>query len=168
MGDIIQAGEYENIRASLGVPLTLVSDATIELLNYLPLVEGEIKEIVADWETVLAGDDQDTTRLKLATCAWVAARLCGYLQRNEARDYKVGDYAQRPTKIDWTEKARELSAEAAENLAAISTSADVARQTFFVRDGPTRSGTRTPAAFSEWLDKIEPTVIDWLENEATE
>jgi hypothetical protein len=167
MGDILSsATDYEAVRQVLGVGSNVLPDSTITGLIYLDYVEGEIKELVTDWASILAGADQDTTRLKLAVVNWTAARLCGHLERNEGRDYKIADFAQRAGAVDWQQKAGELAANAARSLVKLSTFATpTARPKLFSAAGPTRSGNATPATWAGWLDLIQPTVVDWLEDQ---
>lgn len=168
MGDILTSVEYPAVRAFLGVGDDLVADATIELFTILDFVEAKIKEIISDWSTIKAAGSDDWIYLRTGTAAWVAARLCGYIEREESRDYRIDDYTQRPTEIDWSEKARELMVESARALAEISTKTTVSRIPLMKVDGPTRSGTNVPTYFYQWLDKIEPTVIDWLQDDDEE
>lgn len=164
MGDILtKSAEYDNIRALVGVPESQISDATIELLVYLPWVENEVKEIVVDWETIVAGSTPDNLRLKTGVSAWTASRLCGHIQREEGRRYQIADYGHRANAVDWVKKAMELAEQAADNLASISTGTPAPRATLMTVNGPTRAGTNVPATFQEWLDKIRPEVIQWLD-----
>lgn len=167
MGDILTSTtDYDAVRHALGVDSTLVSDALVISFEFLMFVEGEVKEQVTDWAAIKAANAQDYVRLRMAVAYWVAARLCGYLERDESRDYKVGPYSQRPTKVDWMAKARQLMSDAVGYLTMISTQSAAGRPVLFTRDGPTRSRTRVPGSdeWEAWLDRIEPTVIDWLED----
>lgn len=165
MGDIlVNAAEYSTIRRALGVDETYIPDELVEDLNFIPFVEAEVKAQVTDWAAVLAGDDLDTIRLKLGVAYWIAARLCGYLERPESLNFKMADYSQAPTDIDWPAKARELSTESAKHLFQIAGQTPTGRVTLFKVAGPTRSGSRVPDDWETWLDRIEPTVIDWLED----
>ena len=163
MGDIlVNAAEYSTIRNALGVDSTYIPDALVEDLNFIPFVEAEVKAQVTDWASVLAGEDLDSIRLKLGVAYWVAARLCGYLERQESLDFSMADYSQKPTDVDWSVKARELSSEAAKHLFSIAGQTPTGRVTLFKVAGPTRSESRVPTDWEGWLDRIEPTVIDWL------
>lgn len=165
MAEIIESAEYGNIRALLGVPDTILPDATIELFVFLPFVLGEVKELFPTWEAILAADDQDTKRLKVGAAAWAAARLCDFIEREESQSFRIDTYQQSPNKVDWRAKAEELADQSAGAFAAISSVGTASRMTLMKVDGPTRSETNLPSTFSGWLDKIEPTVIDWMEDE---
>jgi len=168
MGSILQnTTDYDSVRYALGVDTTVVSDSLVTALNFLTYVEGEVKEAVTDWATIVAANNQDTTRLKLGVAYWVAARICGYLERPESLDYRLAEYTHRPTDVDWMAKANELMAEAAKMLARLSTQTPAGRVTLFKRSGPTRSRSNVPADWETWLDKIKPTVLNWLEDEQT-
>lgn len=164
MGDILLTTEYAAIRHPLGVNAALIPDATIDGLAFLPFVEGEIQELIEDWEGILLLDDQDTKRLKLAVAYWTAARLAGHLERGELQDYTIADYTHRKGGVDWMAKAAELAKEAALLLAKLSILDPPGRPQLFIRTGPTRAGTNSPSSFQSWLDKIQPTVLTWLES----
>lgn len=169
-GDILTGTTHYNaVRNMLGVDSTAVSDSLIESLDLLTYVEGQVKVMVTDWAALKAAAGQDYVRLQMGVAAWVAARLCGTLRRDEGRSFKIGPYAQTASKTDWAERAGELARDAKSYLAQISTQSAPARVTLFTRDGPTRSRTNVPGSddFEYWLDKIEPGVIDWLEDGQT-
>lgn len=164
MGDILPIHEFDAVRHAVGVDADVVPDTLIDGLYFLPVVEDRVKELVPDWSTILAGDDADTRRLQTAVASWVGARVCLYLERQEGLDYRLGPYTQRPTDVDWPEKAAALGREAAGALSQLTTVAAASRPTFFTRTGPTRARTRVPTTFEEWLDKIQPLAVDWLED----
>lgn len=170
-GDILTGTTHYNaVRNMLGVDSTTITDDLIEAFDILTYVEGEVKEMVTDWATLKLAAGQDYRRLQMGVAAWVAARLCGYLRRDEGRNFKIGPYSQTASKTDWLERARELAKDARVYLAQISTqTATTTRLTLFTRDGPTRSRTNVPgsAEWEAWLDKIEPQVIDWIQDEQT-
>ena len=169
-GDILTGTtDYNAVRNMLGVDSATVADSLVESLDMLTYVEGQVKEMVTDWATLKAADGQDYVRLRMGVAAWVAARLCGYLKRDEGRSFKIGPYSQSASKTDWMDRAKELAREAKGYLATISTQTAPSRVTLFTRDGPTRSRTRVPGSgeFEAWLDRIEPQVIDWLQDENT-
>lgn len=167
MGDILDTADYDAVRNILGVGSQVVGDGVIESLNYLPIVEAEVKDAVPTWSDILSADDSDTTRLKLGVANWVAARLCAFLQRQESQDYKLADYTHRPTDVDWAQKAKDLVAEAASSLAKLTAVTAPRRMTLLKVDGPTRSRTNVPSDLESWEDRIQPDVIDWLEDEQT-
>lgn len=169
MGDILTAenGGYNAVRQTLGADATVIADALIEGIAYLPLVEGEVKEQVPTWAAILAAGAQDANRLRVGTANWTAARLCGYLARLEAQDYKLGNYTHGASPLDWREKAILLGREAAAWLGKISSLTEAGRPKLLVVSGPTRSRSNVPADFEEWQEKIIPPIIDWLDDEQT-
>ena len=162
MGDILETADYDTIRALCGVPVSELSNATIDLLVYEPKVEFEVKELVPDWATIIATDDVNKNRIQSGVASWTASLLCGHLQREEGRRYQIADYAHRANAVDWVEKAMELAEQAADNLASIDTVTPASRVPLMTVNGPTRAGTNIPATYSEWINKIRPEVIQWL------
>lgn len=75
MGDfIVDAEDYDSIRALLGVETVDVEDTIIDLPAYGPTVEARIKSAVTDWETLL-DDDEALIFLKNAAYYGTAATL---------------------------------------------------------------------------------------------
>lgn len=165
MGDILKRADYDAVRDMLGVENAVVlTDERVEGLAFLEYVEGEVKALFSTWQTIRDADDQDTKRLQLGVASWTAARLCRFMQRQDGRAYKVGDYSQSGAGLDWLAKARELANDAAKYLSLIAGATVPGRAKLMVATGPTSSGTNVPTEFEEILDKIQPTVIDWLED----
>lgn len=165
MGDILVTSMHlDTVRQALGVSSDVVSDDLIRSMAFLDLVEGEVKETIADWSDLISADGQDALRLRAGTAYWVAARLCGYLQLQESQVYKLADYSHSATQVDWPAKVAELSGEAARWLTKITTATTPGRPKLFIASGPTRSRENVPASYSEWLDKIQPLVLDWMDD----
>ena len=170
MGDILRkTEEYEAVRQALGVDSSTLPDQTIQSLNYLVYVEGEVKQQVTDWSDIMSNGGADRNNLQLGVAYWVASRVCGKLQRDEGRSIKAGPFSETVNSqaVDWGKKSEALSKMASGHLARISTQTAASRLTLFTRDGPTRSRTNVPASdeWEAWEDKIEPGVVDWLEDE---
>ena len=170
MGDILEdSADYDAVRYALGVDSSTVSDALIQSLNFLVYVEAEVKAMVTDWSTLMSGGGRDKNNLQLGVVHWVASRLAGYIERDEGRSYKAGPFAESVTgkSVDWRQKAADLAQAAAAHLSRISTQTAPSRLTLLTRDGPTRSRTNVPGSdeWEAWEDKIEPGVVDWLEDE---
>lgn len=161
--DLVHPHEYAQIRALMGVDSDVVSDQDIESLPYLFYVEAEVKAIITDWATLLTAATANTIRLKTGVMAWVAARLCGLVQKQEAGGVKIGDYAETGDKIEWGDRAKQLADMAASALAQISTRTALVRPTGMVLAGPTRSETNVPSSIEEWIERIQPRLLDWVE-----
>lgn len=161
--DIIFEHEYSMVRAELGVDEDTIADADIESLACLFYVEAAVKEIITDWAILLVAADKNTVYLKTGVIKWVAARLCGKLLKSEAGGVRIGDYAETGDKVEWGGRARQLAKEAAGALARISTRTTLVRPTVMVLAGPTRSGATVPTDYEAWLERIQPRLLDWVE-----
>jgi hypothetical protein len=157
---IISIDDYPAIRALLGVDGDVVSDAEIGYDPFLPFVESQVAASIAGYATFSGAD---LYYLKTGVEAWAAARLCGLVLKKEAGGVKIGDYAETGDKVDWQNRAQELSKMAAGALGSISTRT-WGRPALVVFAGPKRRGDRgAPASFENWLERIQPRLLDWLE-----
>lgn len=160
--------DLEAVRSYLGVDNTTVSDSLIATLPYQQLVEAQVEAQVTDWSTILTAGGLDALKLKAGTAAWIAAGLCGHLERQEAQNVKIGPFTHQASSVDWSAKAVQLAQEAAGLLAQISTATpDTGRPKLFTVNGPTRSRGNVPSTYDAWLDRIKPVLIDWLDDEQT-
>jgi len=165
MADILTTpAGVDSVRQALGVTSAVISDALIAGNRFLPYVEASVKELVPTWSAILAAGGLPAIRLKIGTADWVAARLTAHMGRQEGLAYRAGNYSQSASATDWQARGYELMRDAARNLAALSTAGTPGRPALLVTSGPTRSGSNQPATFSEWLDKIQPEIINWLED----
>ena len=155
--------DYSMIRSLLGVDSTQVTDLTIEDYGFLPLVEAEVTDIVTTYATILAAVAKGNAyRLKTGVAAWVAALLCQHIEREEGQAVQIGDYREQATQVDWRAKADTLMEKAAGALASLSTRT-LTRRTALVVNGPTRSKSNVPDDLEEWLERIQPRLLDWIE-----
>jgi hypothetical protein len=156
---ILTSADYDMIRALLGVGDTELPDTTVEMSPFLPTAEAIIKQGITDYDS-LTGDNAKL--LKAGTAALCAALLCQELERNETADWRVGDYWEHGSKLDWREKAKALLRDAMRALGAITTRS-FSRRTALAVAGPTRAGTHVPEKLEQWVERIVPRFVDWVE-----
>lgn len=153
-----QPADFDAIRALLGVSETTVPDATIEATPFLPAVESEVTAVIIDYAT-LSGDN--ATRLKAGVQAYVAALLCGHIERCEGSAFRIGQFEEKAGSVDWKAKAVDLMRLAAGYLGAITTRT-WSRRTAIALAGPSRSGARVPSEMEQWIERITPRIVDWI------
>jgi hypothetical protein len=157
------AADIESVRQALGVGSAVIGDALIAGNRFLPYVEASVKELIPTYAAILTAGGLNAMRLKVGTANWIAARLTAHMARQEGLNYRTGTYQQSASATDWPARGYELMREAARELAGLGTSGTPGRPTLFTVSGPTRSGSNQPATFAEWLDKIQPEILNWLE-----
>jgi hypothetical protein len=159
VGDILQdADDYQLVRDLLGLGSGEVSDALIESDVYLGYVEGEVEEAIADYASLTG---VDLVLLKAGAAAWVAALIAARKSAAEGGGFRIGPYSENSTANEWADRTRDLMQQAAHALSSISTRT-LTRPTLLVLAGPTRARS-VPADFEAWLEKIQPRILDWLE-----
>lgn len=151
--------DYDMIRALLGVSETELPDTTVEMAPFLPTAEAIVKAGITNY-AALTGDN--STLLKSGTAALCAAFLCQGVEGGQLDSFRVGDYWEQGSTIDWRLKALELLKAAFRALGAISTRT-FTRRTLVAVAGPTRSGTNVPAELEQWIERIVPRFVDWVE-----
>jgi len=154
--------EYDMIRALLGVSETELPDATIELSPFLPIAEAIVKQGITTYATILTAGGDNSHLLKAGTAGLAAALLCQAIERGDSAGFRVGEYEETGNKVDWRAKAQELLTGAKRALGAISTRT-FTRRTLVAVAGPTRSGGNVPAEIEQWVEKVVPRFVDWVE-----
>lgn len=113
---LLSPGDYDSIRAMLGVEMIDLSNLTIELPAYGPYIEARVKVLVPDWATIL-GDPEVSPFLRAAVRYGVAAEL--------AESYMKGGtvslvHKEEPRR-NWSEWARIFWLRYEESLARVTT-----------------------------------------------
>jgi len=151
--------DYNLVRALLGVSTTEIPDAMVILEPFLPSAEAVVKAGMASY-AALTGDN--LIHLRSGTAELCAALLCQEMERSDAQSFTVGQYTERGSAVDWRGKASALLAQARASLAAISTRTWT-RRTAVALAGPTRSGSNVPAEIEQWVEKVVPRFVNWVE-----
>lgn len=163
MGTILQTSDYPAIRAKLGVTTNDLPDADIDTIGLLPVTEAMIMSFVTDYATILSGGGNNSTFLKAATLCWCAA-LAAYakLQVQRGQSFRVGDYQESETKVDWMALGDKLALEARGYMLLISTHTPTTRNKLLVVAGPTSSSSNWPTVIAQWIARIQPHFATWL------
>lgn len=156
------ASDYGAIRSLLGASAVELPDATIEQSPFLPTAEAIVKQGVTTYATIISAAGDNLHLLKAGAAALTAALLCQEMQQDDSAGFRVGEYEETGNKIDWRAKAGELLAAAKRALGAISTRA-FTRRTLVAVAGPTRSGGNVPEELEQWVEKVVPRFVDWVE-----
>jgi len=161
VGAILSGGstDYALIRALLGVSIAEIPDATVILEPFLPSAEAVVKAGITNY-AALTGDN--LIHLRSGAAALCAALLCQEMERADAQSFTVGSYSERGSTVDWRGKASALLAQARADLAAITTRTWT-RRTLVALAGPTRSGSNVPAEIEQWVERVVPRFVDWVE-----
>jgi len=154
------ATDYPPIRTLLGVSSTELPDATIEQSPFLPTAEAIVKQGITNYASLTSGDN--SVLLKAGAAALCAALLCVKFAREDAADFKVGDYEERGRQVDWRARAAKLLEDAERALGAITTRT-FTRRTLVALAGPTRSGLNVPEEIEQWVERVVPRFVDWVE-----
>jgi len=154
--------DYNMIRGLLGVSSTEVPDATVLLEPFLPSAEAVVKAGISTYATIILAAGDNLVLLRSGTAALCAALLCQEMERADAQSFRVGDFDERGSKVDWRGKANTLLERARTLLAGISTRTWT-RRTSVALAGPTRSGSNVPAELEQWTERIVPRFVDWVE-----
>jgi hypothetical protein len=152
--------DYGIVRALLGVSATEIPDATVLMEPFLPTAEAIVKAGITNYASLTSGDNQ--VHLRAGTAELCAALLCEKMQRDDAQSFTIGQFEERGTKVDWRAKAQELLQAAKLSLSAITTRTWT-RRTLVAVAGPTRSGANVPEELEQWVEKIVPRFVDWVE-----
>jgi len=148
--DILLAGDYDSIRAMLGVDTIDVEDDIINLPAYGPYIEARVKELVPDWATVNL-DAVASLFLRAAVRYGVAAELA----ESYVKGGTVSLVHKEEPRRNWSEWARIFWLRYEEALARVTTSGipdddfDLPTGTL---SGPTRSRGNPP----DWTGVYPP------------
>jgi len=154
--------DYDMIRALLGVSEAELPDATVEMAPFLPTAEAIVKQGITTYAAIMAAAGDNLQLLKSGTAALCAALLCQGTDRGDLSAFRVGEYEEAVGKVDWRAKALDLMKAAFRSLGAISTRT-FTRRTLVAVAGPTRSGTNIPDELEQWVERIVPRFVDWVE-----
>lgn len=154
--------DYSMIRLYLDADSTAVPAATIEDYGFLPYVEAEVTTAITNYGAILTAGGANMYRLKTGVAAWVAALLCQHIAVGEMQGVQIGEHSEHASKLDWRQKAADLIALSANALAGVSTRTHT-RMSLVKLAGPTLSGSNVPDDEEEWLEKIQPRFLDWIE-----
>ena len=159
---LTEASDYDVIRHLIDVEEVDIPDEKIEMYPYLPWVEAEVTEVFTDYATLLSTGGTDKYRLKTGVACLTAAKLCIHMATTMPTEVHIGNYIERP-RLDWFMLAEKLIAQAKAALNQISTKADFTRRYIIAVAGPTRSESNVPSEYEEWVERIQPRIIDWVE-----
>lgn len=154
--------DYDMVRALLGVSETELPDATVEMEPFLPTAEAIVKQGITTYAAINTAGGDNKSLLRSGTAALTAALLCQGVDNGELDTFRVGEYEETGNRLDWQAKALELLKAAFRALGAISTRT-FTRRTLVAVAGPTRSGTNVPAELEQWIERIVPRFVDWVE-----
>jgi hypothetical protein len=154
------------------VTSTDIADSVIDSFPFLPYVEAEVGAAITDYASLTGAN---RCRLKAGVACWTAALLAGHLHGKAAAGtfastgggFRLGEYEENGpgavvAKVDYRQKALDLVQEAAKALAGISTRSFTRPQALALA-GPTRSKSNVPSTAEAWLEKIQPRILDWFE-----
>ena len=153
------ATDYPQIRSLLGADSTELADVTIEQDPFLPAAEAMITANLTDYASLTGANSY---LLKSGAAALTAAFLCPKLEREDSESFKIGQFQESGSKVDWRAKARELLELAKVYLAQVSTRT-FTRRTAVALAGPTRSGSNIPEEIEQWIERLQPRFMDWVE-----
>jgi hypothetical protein len=167
---LTQADDYDGVRALLGVDDATLTDATIELLPFLPRAESRITDRVPTYATILATPTTDAAkRLRMAACYLAAALLARHWaiarQAEEVTAENIGparwSYRSGP---EWKDVSKSLADEGNGLLARAYYGGINAmpRITVVATAGPTKTRREAddPTELEEWLSKVYPAIVD--------
>ncbi len=156
------ATDYLPIRTFLGASSTDLPDATIEQDPFLPTAEAIVKQALTTYAAIVLAGGDNLALLKAGVQALTAALLCQGVDRGDLSAFRVGEYEETVGRVDWRAKALDLMKAAFRTLGAISTRTFI-RRTLVAVAGPTRSGTNIPDELEQWVERIVPRFVDWVE-----
>jgi len=169
MADILtKASDLDDVRAALGVDSTNLPDSILESTLFLDYVEDVVEAMVNTWSGC---EDFDTLKLaggtnwefiRAGTMMLLAAHAVSYVNMKEADSVRIGNFAQSGRKIEWPEKHASMVARASEAFG------NVACRTFttpspVVLYGPSSAGRDIPDSMEEYVEKIQPRFLDFIE-----
>jgi hypothetical protein len=163
MGAILVAasGDYNAIRVKAGITTDDLSDADIDTIGLLPVAEAEITSVVTDYAAILAAGGANKVFLQAAAISLCAALATGLLEMKRSQSFKLADYSESESKVDWKAKVTMLMQEAQGYLMRISTHAHT-RRTLFSATGPTSSASSWPLELQRWYARVQPHVLTWI------
>ncbi len=164
MPDILTAAaDYNALRFRLGVTTDDLPDAEITSLALLEIAEALVKQLVTDWATIMGGTTVDRTFLRTGTLALVAAFATRKLELQRGQSFTVGGHSESATKMSWSELRAELMQECQSLFLMISTHVPTSRPRLLIASGPTSSGSTWPTLVSQWVARVEPHLVTWLD-----
>jgi len=149
--DILQLpGDYDAIRAMLGVTEIDVEDSIIDLPSYGPYIEARVKELVPDWSTVMA-DPVTSLFLRAAVRYGVAAELA----ESYVKGGTVSLVHKEEPRRNWSEWARIFWTRYEEALARVATSG-IPDDDYDLPTGKLTGPTRSRGTAPDWTGVYPP------------
>lgn len=148
--DILLHGDYDAIRAMLGVEAVDVEDSVIDLPAYAPYIEARVKALVPDWATVVA-DPTDSLFLRAAVRYGVAAELA----ESYVKGGTVSLVHREEPRRNWSEWARIFWMRYEEALARVTTTG-VPDDDFDLPTGLLTGPTRSTGEPPDWTGVYPP------------
>ncbi len=161
---IVTSAHYDAIRDLLGVTTNEVSDAIIIELPFLPMAEAEVKQAITNYAAIKTEAGDDYTRLVTAVCALTAVQFCPRLETWYNDQLAVGNFKV-GSAINWRKKAEDILSIACRAMDGISTRTTRTYRTLMYLAGPARSGSREPEDIDEWIERILPEIVNWVETD---
>jgi hypothetical protein len=124
--DILREEDYPAIRAAIDLTLLggaevdadeVLANSVIEMSIYGPRAESYVKSKVTDWAVVLAGEDEDTDRLRNAAIFYTAALIYPAIPFYVRESF--GDYSYTRSEQDIAKQAAALRGRTEEELGLI-------------------------------------------------
>lgn len=163
--DILREADFDAVRSLIEVDSAIVSDSVLASFPYLPTLEILVKDAVTDWATLQSVGGDDWTLLKTGTACLLAIRVVRTrFTSSQSSGFRVGGYEEKGREIELHDLVNRLTHMAKEAFMSIST-AVLARPTFIMGAGPTSSGYNVPTDWEQWLERIMPRVIDWIQED---
>lgn len=166
---LTEVGDFDEVRYLLGgVSSSVAPDAVLSSFAFLGDVETFIKNAADSWledgfAVIEAAGGEDWDLLRRATMQKLAAEFAtGYISSRSGSGFKAGGYSEIGISVDWVTEAAKLKDKAAASLAKISV------RTFslpasWIATGPTSSGENVPEYAEEWVERVQPEQLDWIE-----
>ena len=169
MADILtEASDLDDVRAVLGVDSTNLPDSILESALFLVYIENIVEAMVdtwsgcADFDTLKLAGGTNWDFIRAGTMMLLAAHAVGYINMKEADSVRIGNFAQSGRKIEWPEKRESLIARASEAFGNVTCRTFTAPSPV-VLYGPSSAGRDIPDSMEEYVEKIQPRFLDFIE-----
>lgn len=167
MGDILSSGDYDAVRELVGMDESILPDTVLDEFTFIDLTEATVKAAVSTWAAIMAaGSGSDYVFLRAGTVFRMAALIAQRFEMSIqfGHGFAFGGYSEVAKLVNWQAVREQLDEWAAQAFAGISTYS-LTRPAIVVIDGPTSSGANVPSDWEEWIDKIIPRPVDWIEED---
>jgi len=162
-GSIITS--YDAIRMKCGVTANDLPDTDLDSVGLVPIAEALVESLITDWSAIMLAGGANKVFLQAGAVCIAGALAVVKLQVQRGQSFKLVDYQESETKVDWDKMREALLKEGKGYLYLISTHGAITRTKLLIASGPTSSSANWPSQVDQWFARIHPHIITWLSDD---